>query len=718
MPPEMNHAHTRGDVCVVIVASEDDDALAGSLASVRGHSPAASAVVHVATSTAEMNEALRRLAPADVIVLEEPCRVSEGWMERLREAASMDTNTATVSALADAGTELSLTEPSADQRSFGELVDRLAADTLRMRPRLSRAVGPCVYVRREALELVGALDEELDLPAALEVDFAQRCLLSGLSHLAADDVVVGRPTRSIERAQPGPDARLAARYPYLPQTPLAQSSVLGHALRAARGQPEHLWLTIDARALDGALTGTQVHILELILELSRSTSVRMRLLVWGERIDAETLELLSGLPGVEMLKVEDVDGDTPRSTVFHRPQQAFSPGDVTLALALGERVVLSQLDLIAYRNPGYFPDAAAWEDYRRASRHGLAAAERVVVFSEHTRQELISDELLEQERIRVVPPGLDHRRPVAQRRPAGLDDDQSSSETAGFLLCLGTDFRHKNRLFALRLLERLRDDHRWNGTLVLAGTHIPQGSSREIESDFLERHSDLRDSVIELGAVSEEEKAWLMGHTRAVVYPSVYEGFGLVPFESALNGTPCLFAPRSSLAEVAPEGTAAILPWDPGRSGDALNALLSDPEARARHVETLARAARELTWAATAASMLEVYREAAAAPPREGAMLSRDAAERERTLDATHQLAVDRLIDEREHVLADYDRLIAEIGPGRSLIGPRGSLPDDLQRMLLALSARPTVSRPLFDTLARAWALARRVGRAATRRAR
>ncbi len=43
-----------------------------------------------------------------------------------------------------------------------------------------------------------------------------------------------------------------------------------------------------------------------------------------------------------------------------------------------------------------------------------------------------------------------------------------------------------------------------------------------------------------------------------------------------------------------------------------------------------------------------------------------------------------------------YDELNAEVGFGLSLIGPHGSLPDDVQRALLALSARPALSRSLY----------------------
>jgi hypothetical protein len=250
---------------------------------------------------------------------------------------------------------------------------------------------------------------------------------------------------------------------------------------------------------------------------------------------------------------------------------------------------------------------------------------------------------------------------------------------------------------------------------VLAGTHIPNGSSLELERTYLEEHAALRPTVIELRSLDEHEKAWLIANAGAVVYPSVYEGFGLVPFESGLSGVPCVFAAQSSLAEAAPAGTAAILPWDAEQSADAAFELLSDSSARERQVRALADAARGLTWQATAAAMVEVYREAAAAPVREAATLARDVVDRERRLTAAHEAVVGRLIGEREHARGMYDDLNAEVGSGLSLIGPRGTLPENLQRALLTVSARPWLRGPLFGFLSGLFVAARALGRSLRR---
>jgi glycosyltransferase involved in cell wall biosynthesis len=700
---------------VLIVTSGDPGAVSECLAALRAHHGAELAIAEAAPEANSVNQAIERLAPADVVLLCEPCRVAPDFIERLRSAAASDTNIATASALAVAGTPLALEEQGvehggelADGRDFAALASSVAARSRALRPRLSRAVGPCVYIRRDALELVGRLDERLDLRAALESDFAQRCVLSGLTHVAADDVLVERLTLGEDRAGDELAPAVRERYPYLADTPLADSAVLAHALQSAREPRSRLAVTLDARALDGAITGTHVHILELILALARTDALELRLLIRAERIDRETRDLLAALPHTELLDVEGLDRPAPRTTVFHRPQQTFSPSDIALALALGERFVLSQLDLIAYRNPGYFRDAATWEDYRAASRHGLSAAERVVVFSEHTREELLADALVERGRLGVVPPGLDHRAAGEPARPAALP---ANGPEAGFLLCLGTDFRHKNRLFALRLLGELRTGHGWRGGLVLAGTHIDPGSSAEIERAYLREHPELQEAIVSLGPVSEREKAWLVANARAIVYPSVYEGFGLVPFESALSGVPCLFAAQASLAETAPAGTATIVPWDPKASAAAAYALLTDADARRHHVDALAARARALTWDAAATAMVELYRQAALAPVRDSATLSRDLVKREARLSVQHEEEVAQLTAEREHAQHMYDDLNAEVGSGLALIGPNGALPDTVQRALLALTARPALSRPLFAAVARVFVLVRVVAR-------
>jgi hypothetical protein len=346
------------------------------------------------------------------------------------------------------------------------------------------------------------------------------------------------------------------------------------------------------------------------------------------------------------------------------------------------------------------------------------------VSSEHTCSELLSDGLVSDDRIRIVPPGLDHSTSMGEVTPpdnpaAPLPeladfDPARPDHPDGYLLCLGTDFRHKNRLFALRMVDALHRRHDWRGGLILAGMHIPNGSSLEVEREFVERHPSLQATVRDLGAIAEREKAQLMSRASAVLYPSVYEGFGLIPFEAALSGTPCAFALQSSLSDVLPHEAATIIPWDPKESANALLRLLRDQAARARHLDLLVDAARRHTWAGTAEAMTSVFHEAAVAPAREAATLSRDEIEREQELHeliAAQDELVARLVFERKHTQGMYDRLNRDVGFALSLIGPEGSLPEDVQRALLALSARPGLSRPLYGAAGQIFRLMRSLRR-------
>ena len=432
--PSSEPADRRSGPVVILAIAPVGELSSSCRESLLASLPKGASLLEVAPQTSAVNGAIRQAARADVVVVDEPCVLAAGWIERLREAAHADTNIASASALADHGTALAVSGDTGQEGGLDALAAHVAGSSARLRPRITRAVGPCVYLRRDALDLVGGLDEQLELRPALELDLSQRCVVSGLTHVAADDVVVGlldgARARTREREPGALPARLRERYPYLEQLPVADSAMLGQALEIVREAPQRIAVTIDARPLEGAVTGTHVNILELTLALARTQALELRVLVRAARLDGDTSDRLSGLPHCELLAAEQVGPSTAPTAVFHRPLQTFSPEDVSLALQLGDRFVLSQLDLIAYRNPAYFEDGASWEDYRAASRHGLAAAERVIVFSHHTRRELLADALVQEARIRVIPPGLDHSVIAAPaRRPQLAAGTAPSSRT-------------------------------------------------------------------------------------------------------------------------------------------------------------------------------------------------------------------------------------------------------------------------------------------------
>jgi glycosyltransferase involved in cell wall biosynthesis/GT2 family glycosyltransferase len=627
-----------------------------------------------------VNTAFAMADPADVVILNSDCEVGPGWLTGLHDAAYSDSLVATATALTNHGTIVSIgrdgpTSSTPEGLSVVDLARRVANASLRLRPRLLTAVGHCVWIRRSALDLVGMFDTAFSPGYGEEVDFSQRCLLRGLSHVAADDVFVfHRGGSSFDRSplQRQHDRLLAARYPYYPAAERAANrrtaGPLKHALGIARTAIEGLSVTIDARVLGTTVTGTQVHVLELIHALHRNGRVERLRAVVPSGIAPMFLEPLRQLKGLELLISDELavaEEITPTALV-HRPYQVFDPLELDLIARLGDRFVVTHQDLISYRNPGYSRSFEDWNAFHRLTRLTLALADEVLFFSHHARTDALAEELVDDSRAHVAHLGVDHRIVFEHPdplRPAGAGD-------GNFVLCIGTNFRHKNRVFALDVLNALRTQHGWNGSLVFAGPHASAGTSEEEEAQWLRLHPEMSRFVTDLGEVSEAEKAWLFRASAGVIYPSVYEGFGLVPFEAAAVGTPCFYPWHTAMRETLPESGAAIEQWNADETARRIASVLSDPAAITKLVDAITSAASHLSWDATATKVVDVYEQAIRNPDR----------------------TVVRLADDAGSPAALAARLAGR--PLDSL-----DLPEGTYRAFRALAARPRLRGPLFAAL-------------------
>ncbi len=640
---------------------------------------------------ANCNAAFAQTAPADVVLLNSDIEVAEGWLEGMLDAARSDTTIASATALANDATILSVPHRNApvpalpQELSLAEAARRVRDASPRLRPRLPTAIGHCCLLRRSALDLVGGFDEAFAPAYSEEVDWSQKCVLRGLQHVAADDVLVlhhGRGSLNVKGErnplQLAHDALIAQRYPYyegwVDAVKADEDSPLARSVHAASRALLGLSVTIDGRCLSGPLVGTQVHTLEFLDALHATGEVRLRVLM-PDHPNPEAEARVRALGDVQvvpesLLHTAAVGTDA----IVHRLFQITAADQLVDLLSLGRRVIVSQLDLIAFRNPGYFPGDAPWLQYRQLTGEALAWADRTLFSTDHARTDALTDGLLPAGRAVTVPIGADHVSLGDGRRPQGLPDDGRP-----FLLCLGTDFRHKNRLFALELLEALVAEQDWDGRLVLAGATVAHGSSAGDEAAWLSLRPELADRVVVLPATGDAERDWLYANAAAVVYPSTYEGFGFVPFEAAAAGTPCLFAHQTSIAETLRDAEALLVPWDASASAAGVIEVLRDP-ARADALVAQVRTATEgLTWAACARRTLAVYEEAVADEPRDAALLERA-----------------RLVSD-----AGYWTLRAQIGDtGMALVGPEGALlPDDVQNVVAGLARRSATRTPLLGAL-------------------
>ena len=680
-------AHTASDIPIVVCDddSRDPRELMGGLESESTRDVFYLPQEGELGSSADISSALAFAAPADVVLLSSDCVVAKGWLEGMRRAAYVDSTVATSTPLTSDGKRiwpLGTGDPGglADWR-FDDAAAAIRSRSLRLRPRLPTAVGHCVYVRRTALDLVGDFDPGCGSGKGEEVCFSQQCIRAGLSHVLADDVLVLHKGPAGFAGSEQPDVvdeererMLAARYPYYRAWIRSLQDDVGpltRSLSCARRALTGLSVVIDARILSRPTTGTEVQVLEVIAALARTEKAQLTV-VLPDNVADYGARILESLPGVALVHHSEALARTRGSAdVVHRPYQINNPGDLTFLASLGERLIVTNQDLISYHNPSYFKDAGSWDGYRRLTRLALAFADHVVFVSAHARDDALGEDLVEPNRATVVRNGVDH--PLADAHESAVPPPGAVElpEGAEAILCIGTDFRHKNRVFALRMLEQLQRRHDWAGYLLFAGPTVPLGSSGSEEAELLARHPRLGESLIDFGAVSEGEKTWLLGRVGLVVYPTIHEGFGLVPFEAAHHRVPCIWAAGTSLREVLPDGVGEIVAWDPMRSADRALKLLRDERARQHQIQAVRRAGSELTWDATAARLLELYDsvcDAAASPVS----------------------ALGRLESMVHGALSD---------DAMQLVGPGGALPADVDRPLLALAMHPQLGPTVFGAL-------------------
>jgi glycosyltransferase involved in cell wall biosynthesis len=252
--------------------------------------------------------------------------------------------------------------------------------------------------------------------------------------------------------------------------------------------------------------------------------------------------------------------DVLHCTTFRAPLRPRAPLVVTLH------------DLALLRHPDVFP---RWHRSTgaRALRAGVGAAEAIVCVSAFTRDELVALLDVPAERTRIVPNGVD---PVFTPRGAASGGD--------YVLAVGTLEPRKNLGAAVEAARLAGVELRVAGAAGWGGVAVEGW----------------------VGEPSDAELAALMRGARCLVYPSLYEGFGLPVLEAMACGTPVVTSRGGATEEVA--GGAAVLvdPRDPAAIATGID------EAGRRRDELIAAGlerAAGFTWRRSADLVEALWRE-------------------------------------------------------------------------------------------------------------
>jgi glycosyltransferase involved in cell wall biosynthesis len=282
----------------------------------------------------------------------------------------------------------------------------------------------------------------------------------------------------------------------------------------------------------------------------------------------------------------------------------FAPRDLYHA-----RLVFTLYDLSFLENWSWTTEAnrtACFEGVFRAA----VSADWLVAISQYTKERFLHTfPHYPQGRISVVYPASRFTDRHQEKAPSSV-----KLERRKFWLCVGTLEPRKNYLAVLAAYAELRKRVGPTHPLVIVGGSGWMMNSIEAEIEKL----NLGRSVKFLGYAGDAILCWLYRNAACLVYPSLYEGFGMPVLEAMSCGTPAIAATGSAFHEIVPQADFPELLVDPLDSFSISNAMQFMHGMMPTDLDSLGEIAKkraeEFSWNRSARSMLEVYQRVANSP--------------------------------------------------------------------------------------------------------
>ena len=374
---------------------------------------------------------------------------------------------------------------------------------------------------------------------------------------------------------------------------------------------------IDAsRALTEQKTGTEAyahHLIQHLLPLSAAAGHQVRL-YFNEADEAVAAGLSARYPGEH---VTIVNMPLRRLWTHTRlgwelrqspPDIFFTPAHVIPAGYHGPSV--ATIHDLGYH---YFPDAHPPNQLRYlrwSTRHNARRSRLVIADSEATRQDLAQLYGVPSEKIFVVYPGLTPRLAPVTDRSKLRAVARKYKIRGDYLLFIGTLQPRKNLVRLIAAYDRYfeaSDGHVHK--LVLAGKL--GWRSESIVTALTSLKFPNYTGINTPGFIDEVDKGALISGATALLFPSLYEGFGFPALEAQLCGTPVLTANSSSLPEICgPDGALFVDPEDLDAIQGGMMRLIQEPALRARLSAAGRQNSKRFSWPTAAGRVLELLERA------------------------------------------------------------------------------------------------------------
>ncbi len=264
------------------------------------------------------------------------------------------------------------------------------------------------------------------------------------------------------------------------------------------------------------------------------------------------------------------------------------------------RQVCTIHDIIPIDRPEWFsPRFAAWYNWLLPKL--VHRVQHLIAVSEFTKQRLVERLGVPPSKVTVVWNGVD-----AQFTPRSADEIECMRRELGissrkYLLSVGSLEPRKNLRALMTAWRRIAPELPKDIDLVVVGA---KGASLVFSDAKL---GDVPPRVCLTGYVAQEQLPALYSGAMALVYPSLYEGFGLPPLEAMACGTPVVTSGTTSLPEVVGDSALLVDPLCPDSIAEGIQRIVMDAPLRDQLRERGLMRARGITWDRAATETRKVF---------------------------------------------------------------------------------------------------------------
>ena len=334
--------------------------------------------------------------------------------------------------------------------------------------------------------------------------------------------------------------------------------------------------------------------LEITLFHSRFHPTRREVEPWMEQHRTEQLpwSMRRSYPSWSLLGRPKLPQTLRSTQLLHAPTPAGVP-----PAGHGQRSVVTVHDVAFLARPDLFPRRWLWT-YRAGLGRALRTADAFIAVSRHTADDLVRRAKADPSKVHVVPlaASVPKTEPPVEATLARFHIQRP------YVLFVGTLEPRKNLIALIRAYRRLAGRGLAHSLVLSGGWGWNSGPLKQ------ELSVKAQGSIVATGRVSSEDVDALYRAAEAVVYPSLYEGFGLPVLEAMARGIPSVISKTTSLPEVAGDAAEFFDPKSIDEMASAIERVIGDPELREDlRKRGLARAAA-FSWDETARGTLDVYK--------------------------------------------------------------------------------------------------------------